>query len=178
MQRRLSARDTVQPPRCAGTGGVWRSPGLGAADGRGTSKISGFTQGVGWPQSAWGRASFGGQAKGSECQVVSPGNRGVGGTLTPNHRPPAPRETGREKQDGQRAGAGWGDRRPRADTPAQLSAASPMACRLCTLSWASAASDSQAQAPSLWPLPSVSYQSLRRCLGAPCAACQHVLSVS
>ena len=79
---------SVQGPE--GSGGA---PGLGAADGHRTSKTSGFTQGVGWPQSVWGLASSGGQAKGSECQVASPGNCRVGGTPIPNRRPPAPRET-------------------------------------------------------------------------------------
>ena len=110
------------------------APGLGAADGHRTSKTGGFTQGVGWPQCVWGLASFGGQAKGSECQVASPGNFRVGGTPMPNRRPPAPRETGREKQDAQTAGEGSGDRRPRAATPARLNEPSPGACRLCTLS--------------------------------------------
>ena len=120
---------SVQGPE--GSGGA---PGLGAADGHRTSKTSGFTQGVGWPQSVWGLASSGGQAKGSECQVASPGNCRVGGTPIPNRRPPAPRETGREKQDARQRGQGSGNRRPRADTPARLSAPLPTACRLCTLS--------------------------------------------
>lgn len=94
-------------PGPEGSGGA---PGLGGADGHGTSKTSGFMQGVGRPQSARGPASFGGQAKRSQCQMASPGNRRVGGRTPPPHPKPqatSSKGTGREKQDAQTAGAGW-----------------------------------------------------------------------
>lgn len=93
------------PPRCAGPGGVRRSPWPGGADRHGTSKTSGFMQGVGRPQSVRGPASFGGQAKRSECQMASPG-KPQGGW---EDATPSPQTTGHQLQGNRQREAGSPD---------------------------------------------------------------------
>lgn len=83
------------------------NPWPGGADRHGTSKTSGFMQGVGRPQSARGPASFGGQAKRSECQMASPGNRRVGG----EDATPSPQTTGHQLQGNRQREAGSPDSR-------------------------------------------------------------------
>lgn len=96
-------------------------------------------------------------------------------------RHPSPQTTGHQLQGNRQREAGspdGGGRVVGTDAPARLRAALPMACRLCTLSWASGASDTHPPAPSPRLLPSVSYQSpdCCQCPGAPSSERQHVLS--